>query len=261
MIVFRPIVLTLSIFSLSVGAVVCAAANVGGHVADFRLPDSLGKEHALADFADHDLVVVAFLGTECPLAKLYAGRLQTIADEYAERGVAVVAVMSNAQDSLAKIAAFVRQYKLTYPVLKDRRNEVADQFGAERTSQVFLLDRERTIRYRGRVDDQYLVGIVRDKPTRADLRSAIDELLAGKAGVGAADRFARLHHRPRSQTERQQPGHVRARYRPDLASSLRRVPSRGRDRAVRTHVVRRGGRLGRDDCRSGSQSADAALAC
>ena len=52
----------------------------GGRIAGFRLPDSLGKEHALADLADHELVVVAFLGTECPLAKLYAGdcrRLRT----------------------------------------------------------------------------------------------------------------------------------------------------------------------------------------
>lgn len=178
---FRRIVLTLSIFSLLVGAVVCAGANVGSHVADFRLPDSLGKEHALADFADRKLVVVAFLGTECPLAKFYAGRLQTIADEYGEQGLGVIAVMSNAQDSLVKIASFVRQHKLTYPVLKDRRNEVADQFGAERTPQVFLLDRERTIRYRGRVDDQYLVGVARGKATHADLRAAIDELLAGKA--------------------------------------------------------------------------------
>src|SRR6185369_15487985 len=109
----------------------------GASIADFRLPDSLGKEHALADLADHELVVVAFLGTECPLAKLYAERLQAIANEYGERGVAVVAVMSNAQDSLAKIAGFVRQYKLTYPVLKDRRNEVADRFEADRTSEVF----------------------------------------------------------------------------------------------------------------------------
>ena len=150
-------------------------------IADFRLPDHLGKEHALADFADHDLVVVAFLGTECPLAKLYAGRLQTIMDEFAGRGVAVVAIMSNAQDSLEEIASFVRQHNLTYPVLKDRRNEVADQFGAERTPQVFLLDRQRSVRYRGRVDDQYLVGVMRDKPTHEDLRQAIDELLAGKS--------------------------------------------------------------------------------
>lgn len=172
-------VLLLSIVSLYFPTV--GAAIAGTEVADFRLPDHTGKEHALKDLADHDLVVVAFLGTECPLAKLYAGRLQTIADDYAKRGVAVVAVMSNAQDSLAKIAAFERQYKITYPVLKDRRNEVADQFGAERTSQVFLLDRQRAIRYRGRVDDQYLVGIVRAKPTRADLQIAIDELLAGKS--------------------------------------------------------------------------------
>src|SRR5262245_19196403 len=58
----------------------------GASTADFRLPDSLGKEHALADLADHELVVVAFLGTECPLAKLYAERLQAIANEYGNRG-------------------------------------------------------------------------------------------------------------------------------------------------------------------------------
>src|SRR5262245_6232021 len=78
-----------------------AAPEVGTKIADFRLPDSLGKEHSLADFPDRNFVVVAFLGTECPLAKVYAGRLQKVADDYAERGVAVVAVMSNVQDSLA----------------------------------------------------------------------------------------------------------------------------------------------------------------
>jgi peroxiredoxin len=165
-------------FLLCVGA--HGAATAAGPVADFRLPDSKGKEHALADFADHDLVVIAFLGTECPLAKLYAARLQMVANDYSDRGVAVVAVMSNSQDSVAKVAAFVREYKLTYPVLKDRRNEVADEFGAERTSQVFLLDRKREVQYSGRVDDQYLVGVVRAKPQREDLRAAIDELLAGK---------------------------------------------------------------------------------
>src|SRR6478672_10245683 len=99
-----------------------AAPKAGTKIADFRLPDHLGKVHALADFADHDLIVVAFLGTECPLAKMYAGRLQKIADDYAQR-VAVVAVMSNVQDSLADIATFVRQHKISYPVLKDRRND------------------------------------------------------------------------------------------------------------------------------------------
>ncbi len=177
----RYAALPLSIVAVLVLAGAQAEPKLGTEIANFSLPDHLGKEHALADFADRDLVVVAFLGTECPLAKLYAGRLQAIADEYAERGVTVVAVMSNVQDSLAEIAAFVRQHKVTYPVLKDRRNEVADRFGAERTPQVFLLDRRHAVRYQGRVDDQYLVGLVRDKPTHEDLRQAIDELLKGTA--------------------------------------------------------------------------------
>jgi peroxiredoxin len=173
----RTLVVPLTVF---VCALVLATPPVGAEIADFRLPDHLGKEHALSELADGELVVVAFLGTECPLAKLYAGRLQAIAAEYAERGVAVVAVMSNVQDSLSEIAAYVRQHELTYPVLKDRRNEVADLFGAKRTPQVFLLDRQRVVRYQGRVDDQYLVGRVREKPTREDLRTAIDELLGEK---------------------------------------------------------------------------------
>jgi peroxiredoxin len=157
-----------------------AKPTLGAKVADFTLPDHLGKEHALAELADREVVVVAFLGTQCPLAKLYSRRLEQIATEYADRGVAVVGVMSNSQDSLAEIAAFVRRHELSYQVLKDRRNGVADAFGAERTPQVFVLDRERAVRYAGRVDDQYVIGIVRDKPTSEDLRAALDEVLAGK---------------------------------------------------------------------------------
>src|SRR3954463_9717595 len=150
------------------------APKVGTKIVDFRLPDHIGREHTLAEFADHDFVVVAFLGTECPLAKMYAGKLQKISDDYAKRGVAVVAVMSNVQDSLADIAAFVREHKLGYPVLKDRRNDVANMFAAERTPMVFLLDRQRVVRYQGRLDDQHLVGIIRDKPIHEDLCLAID---------------------------------------------------------------------------------------
>jgi peroxiredoxin len=157
-----------------------AESKLGTVIADFSLPDHVGVEHALAELADGKLVVVAFLGTECPLAKLYAGRLQSISDAYADRGVTVLAVMSNVQDSLEEVAAYVHQHELKFPVLKDRHNEVANLFAAERTPQVFLLDRERVIRYQGRVDDQYLVGVTRSQPTRDDLREAINELLAGK---------------------------------------------------------------------------------
>lgn len=158
-----------------------AAVPLGTHIDRFVLPDHLGKEHSSNEWRDSQLVVVAFLGTECPLAKLYAGRLQAIADDYADRGVTVVAVFSNRQDSLREVAAFVHRHELSYPVLKDQANRVADLFAAERTPQVFVLDADRAVRYQGRVDDQYVVGLVRDHATREDLRQALDELLAGRA--------------------------------------------------------------------------------
>ena len=170
------------LFGSMYGATTAVAAGpvVGKKVEEFRLPDVQGQEHSLAEMADGKIAVVAFLGTECPLAKLYAGRLQALADEYASQRVAVVAVMSNVQDSLSEIAAFAREHDLRFPVLKDKRNEVADKFGAERTPQVFVLDRGGVVRYAGRIDDQYLVGLMRDKAMREDLRLALDELLSGK---------------------------------------------------------------------------------
>src|SRR5581483_5453947 len=78
------------------------------------------------------------------------------------------------------IARFARSHALSFPILKDSDNRVADLFGALRTPEVFLLDQDRRVRYRGRIDDQYSVGLQRAKPSRRDLVVAIDELLAGK---------------------------------------------------------------------------------
>ena len=81
------------------------ASRLGRPIDDFTLKSHFGKEYALHDFADRDVVVVAFLGAECPLAKLYADRLVEMQKAYADRKVAFVAVMSNRQDSIAEITA------------------------------------------------------------------------------------------------------------------------------------------------------------
>jgi peroxiredoxin len=126
------------------------------------------------------ILVVAFLGTECPLAKLYAGRLSELADEFSAQGVRVVGVVSNRQDSLQKIGSFVDRQKIEYPVLKDPKNRFADALGAERTPEVFVFDGQRELRYWGRVDDRYGIGYSRDAAGREDLRSAIEDILAGR---------------------------------------------------------------------------------
>jgi peroxiredoxin len=153
--------------------------GVGSTIANFKLHDYQGASHELADFAHSKLVVVAFLGADCPLANRYADRLVELAGRYGPRGVAFVALNSNQQDSLKQMAHLARAHKIEFPLLKDSGNMVADEFGALRTPEVFVLDGGRVVRYRGRVDDQY-GGYVRPAPKQSDLAAALDELLAGK---------------------------------------------------------------------------------
>jgi len=154
-------------------------APIGRKIEDFRLKDAQGGEHSLGDFAKSRLVVVAFLGTECPLAKLYGTRLGEMARQRAVRDVAFVGIDSNRQDSNTELLHYGRLHGIEFPLLKDVGNEIADRFGAVRTPEVFVLDEQRTIRYWGRVDDQYGVGFGRPEATRQDLSQALDELLAG----------------------------------------------------------------------------------
>jgi len=148
-------------------------------IADFALSDFRGKEHSLKTPAGK-AYVVAFLGTECPLAKLYATRLNQLRAEFLEQGVVVVGVNSNSHDSITELAAFANRHKLSFPMLKDPGNKIADLFKAERTPEVFLLDAKLQLQYAGRIDDQYGVGYARDEPKVKDLRNAIVNLLAGK---------------------------------------------------------------------------------
>ena len=158
---------------------------IGRHVANFTLKDYRGRQYTLDEFADAKLVVLAVLGTECPLAKLYGPRLAEMADEYESQKVAFIGLDPNRQDSVTEIGAFCRRAGIKFPVLKDLGNKVADALGARRTPELFVLDESRTIRYHGRVDDQYGfqsgVGYQQPEPSRRDLALALNDLLAGKA--------------------------------------------------------------------------------
>ncbi|HEX7449668.1 MAG TPA: redoxin domain-containing protein [Pirellulales bacterium] len=163
--------------------------GIGQAIASFSLLDFRGREHSLATAFSQPageqaptpkLAVVAFVGCECPLARQYAPRLAALAKEFQPRGVVFLAVDSNQQDTLAELAEFARAYEIEFPVLKDPGNSVADQFGAVRTPEVFVLDDQRVVRYRGRIDDQFVVGRQRPAATRRDLAVALDELLSGR---------------------------------------------------------------------------------
>jgi peroxiredoxin len=158
---------------------------IGKKIDNFTARDFRGKPASLADFSQHKVVVVAFLGTECPLAKLYAPRLAKLAADYQAGGVAFIAINSNQQDSITKLAHYAQEFNLEFPVLKDVGNVIADQFGAIRTPEVFVLDNQRVVRYWGRIDDQFGfqdkgIAYQRSEPKRRDLAIAIEEVLGGK---------------------------------------------------------------------------------
>ncbi len=124
--------------------------------------------------------VVCFLGTECPMARLYGPRLTRLAAELKSKGVQFVGVMSNRQDSIDDIKSYAVVLKMGFPLVHDNRNLIADQYDARRTPEVFVLDEKLKLVYRGAIDDQYAPGIARAKPTRRHLKIAIEELLAAR---------------------------------------------------------------------------------
>lgn len=153
---------------------------IGASVASVTLKDIHRRPRALDGFKDKKAFVVVFIGAECPLANLYVPGLIELHKEYANKGVQFLAINSNVQDSFLHVAAHAQDREIPFPVLKDFEHKAADAFGAERTPEAFVLDAKRVIRYRGRIDDQYGIGFQREKPTRRDLKEALDEVLAGK---------------------------------------------------------------------------------
>ncbi len=169
------------VMCIAYAAAACRAEDrlVGQKIDDFKLRDFRGAERSLSDHADSELVVVAFLGTECPLAKLYAPRLSLLSKKYKDLGVAFLGIDANRQDSNTELLHYARAHEVDFPLLKDLGNEIADRFDARRTPEVFVLDAERVVRYRGRIDNQYDVGIQRPEPTNNDLADVLDTLLGG----------------------------------------------------------------------------------
>jgi len=140
-----------------------------------------GKTHSAADYASPVLVVV-FSCNHCPYVQAYEDRMMAFQEEFAPKGVQLVAVNSNEEehypddsyDGMVKRAA---ARKFNYPYLRDVDQSVASAFGATHTPQFFVFDRERKLRYSGKFDDNW------KEPAAAKefyLRDAVVAVIAGK---------------------------------------------------------------------------------
>jgi thiol-disulfide isomerase/thioredoxin len=158
---------------------------LGTRAPHFALPDpASGGAVSLDDFAAAPALLVMFLSNHCPFVKHVAGELAALARDYADRGLAIVAIGSNdperyPDDAPALMAREVEVRGYSFPYLHDGSQEVAKAYRAACTPDFFLFDRDRALVYRGQLDGS--------RPgngapvTGADLRAAIDAVLAGRA--------------------------------------------------------------------------------
>lgn len=165
--------------------------EIGAAAPDFDLPGVDGRHYKLADLADARVLAIVFTCNHCPTAQAYEARIKKLAEEFADRGVRLVAISPNdpqalrldefgytdVSDSLEDMKIRAKQAQFSYPYLYDGETQAASRkYGPQSTPHVFIFDAQRKLRYRGRIDDGEKAADVRHD----DARNAIEALLAGK---------------------------------------------------------------------------------
>lgn len=165
--------------------------DIGATAPDFRLQGVDDRWYSLRDFADAKILVVVFTCNHCPTAQAYEERLERLTTEYKAKGVSLVAISPNDENSVRldelgytdlndsfeemKIRAAHRQFSFPYLYEGDRTG-ISRAYGPMATPHAFVFDAGRKLRYVGRIDDSEREAYVKVH----DLRNALDALLAGK---------------------------------------------------------------------------------
>jgi peroxiredoxin len=151
---------------------------IGQQAPDFQLPDTAGESHSPNG---NPATVVVFTCNHCPYALAWHDRIMDAARDYAGRGVRFLAINSNDADRYPRDSFEAMQRRVTeeqwpVPYLHDATQEVASAYDAKVTPDIFVLDVQRRLRYRGAPDSDY------DDPSRdaAWLRAALDAVLEGR---------------------------------------------------------------------------------
>ncbi len=165
---------------------------IGSSAPDFSLPGVDGKTYTLESFKSAKVLVVIFMCNHCPTSQAYEGRVKKLTSDYASKGVSVVAInpnnpsslrldelgYSDVCDSFEEMKIRAKDKGFNFPYLYDGATEVTSRkFGPVCTPHVFIFDRDRKLRYEGRVDDTENPAKI---PHSQDTRNAIDAILAGR---------------------------------------------------------------------------------
>src|SRR5260370_21146709 len=102
--------------------------------------------------------------------------MEALARDYEVEGINVIGINSNVTEPASEVKSHAAEKHLTFTILKDDVNKIADRFGATKTPEAYVLDASNKLVYHGRIDNSLKIEGV----TTNDLRNALNELLAGK---------------------------------------------------------------------------------
>jgi len=153
-----------------------AAPTIGATLAEFSLPDADGTTRSLSSLKGKNGTVLIFIAVQCPVSNAYNERMEKLAQDYKARGISVIGINSNVAETAAAVKAHASSKNLTFTVLKDPGNKIADQLGAKVTPEAYFLDAGNKLVYRGRIDNSRNG----DQISATELRDALDAVLSGK---------------------------------------------------------------------------------
>lgn len=153
---------------------------LGTPAPDFNLPGTDGKTYSLMNFGDKKVLVIIFMCNHCPYVKAVLRRLINLQNDYVEQSVQLVGINANdaekyPDDSPESMKELAEKKQLPFPYLYDETQESAKAYNAVCTPDIYVYGIERTLKYRGRIDDNWQHP---DEITRHDLKDAIEAILA-----------------------------------------------------------------------------------
>ena len=166
------------------GATVVVAADtvrpaIGTEIKQLRFKDIRYLPRTLDDLGTPRAYVVIFTNTSCPLVQKYWPKLNRLDAQFRGQQVQFLSINASAGDEVAEIAQQAIDYNVDFPVVQDIDGGCARALGVERTPEAVVLDSQRRLRYRGRIDDQHRLGATRPDVTDDNLVKALQAVLAG----------------------------------------------------------------------------------
>ena len=153
-----------------------APPAIGTMIDDFKLPDADGAAHSLKALMGKNGAVIIFIATRCPISNGYNERMQKLAEDYQAKGFNVIGINSNVTEPAAEVKSHAAEKHLTFTILKDDGNKIADRLGANHTPEAYVIDAGGKLVYHGRIDNSVNPANINSN----DLRDALDAVLAGK---------------------------------------------------------------------------------